>query len=80
MYLEMNGARVRELREEKGLSKRGLADVASISMSTARRGEGEDLSNVLYRAGPLLAPVTSISTKDNVKTCLQYQEKNGTPG
>ena len=45
MYLEMKGARVQELREDKGLSKRGLADVASISMSTARRVEGEDLSN-----------------------------------
>jgi len=30
MYLEMNGARVQELREDKGLSKRGLAEVASI--------------------------------------------------
>jgi hypothetical protein len=67
MYLEMNEARVQELREDKGLSKRGLADVASISMSIARRVEGEDLSNVLHRAGPMLAPITSISTKDNVK-------------
>ena len=80
MYLVMNRERVQELREGKGLSKRGLADVASISMSTARRVEGEDLSNVLHRARPMLAPVTSISAKDDVKTCLQYQEKNGTPG
>ena len=31
------------------------------------RDEAEDLSNVLHRARPMLAPVTSISTKDNVK-------------
>src|SRR5215211_4856721 len=35
-------------------------------MSTARRVEGEDSSTVLHQAGPMLAPVTSISTKDNV--------------
>ena len=67
MYLEMNGARVRELREDRGLSKRGLARVAGISVTIARRVEREDLSNVLHRARPMLAPVTSISTKDNVK-------------
>ena len=67
MCLEMNGARVQELQEDKGMSMRGVADVASISMGTARRVEGQDLSNVLHRARPMLAPVTSISTKDNVK-------------
>ena len=67
MYVVMNTERVEELRGQKCLSKRGLADVAGISVTTARRVEREDLSNVLHRARPMLAPVRSISTKDNVK-------------
>jgi transcriptional regulator with XRE-family HTH domain len=40
-YAVMNGERVQELREEKGLSKRALAAAAGISVSTVRRAERE---------------------------------------
>jgi transcriptional regulator with XRE-family HTH domain len=39
MYVAMYGERVRELREEKGMSKRGLAAAADITPKTARRAE-----------------------------------------
>jgi transcriptional regulator with XRE-family HTH domain len=39
MYVAMYGERVRELREEKGMSKRGLAAAAGITPKTARRIE-----------------------------------------
>jgi DNA-binding XRE family transcriptional regulator len=42
MYVEMNGAKVRELREEKGMSKRALAEAAGITPKTARRAEREE--------------------------------------
>ena len=48
MYVVMNRKRVEELRGQKCLSKRDLADVAGISVTTARRVEREDLSNVLH--------------------------------
>ena len=39
MYGVMNSERVRELCEEKGMSRRDLADAAGISLSTARNAE-----------------------------------------
>ena len=42
MYVVMNRERVRSLREERGLSKRGLARAAGISAETARRVELEE--------------------------------------
>jgi transcriptional regulator with XRE-family HTH domain len=39
MYVAMYGERVRELREDKGMSKRGLAAAAGITPKTARRVE-----------------------------------------
>jgi transcriptional regulator with XRE-family HTH domain len=39
MYVAMNPSRVRELREEKGMSKRDLATAAGISLTTAKRVE-----------------------------------------
>ena len=39
MYAVMNSERVRKLREEKGMSRRDLADAAGISESTARNAE-----------------------------------------
>jgi transcriptional regulator with XRE-family HTH domain len=42
VYLLMNSEQVRSLREEKGLSKRGLAAAAGVSVSTARRVEREE--------------------------------------
>jgi transcriptional regulator with XRE-family HTH domain len=41
MYVAMYGERVRELREEKVMSKRGLAAAAGITPKTARRAERE---------------------------------------
>jgi transcriptional regulator with XRE-family HTH domain len=42
MYVAMYGERVRELREEKGMSKRALAEAAGITPKTARRAEREE--------------------------------------
>jgi transcriptional regulator with XRE-family HTH domain len=39
--LVMNSERVRSLREEKGLTRRDLAAVAGISVSTAKKVERE---------------------------------------
>ena len=41
MYAVMYADKVKELREEKGLSRRGLAAAAGISESTARSVERE---------------------------------------
>jgi transcriptional regulator with XRE-family HTH domain len=41
VYAVMNSKRLEELREEKGLSKRELAEAAGISMKTLRRVESE---------------------------------------
>jgi transcriptional regulator with XRE-family HTH domain len=38
----MNSERVQKLREEKGLSKRGLVAAAGVSETTARRVEREE--------------------------------------
>ena len=62
-------ARLREYREGQrggtpgGLHYRCREHARSLKLTD----EAEDLSNVLHRARPMLAPVTSISTKDNVK-------------
>jgi transcriptional regulator with XRE-family HTH domain len=42
MYVAMYGERVRELRVDKGMSKRGLAAAAGITPKTARRAECEE--------------------------------------
>jgi DNA-binding XRE family transcriptional regulator len=42
VYVVMNSERVQSLREEKGLSKRGLASLASVSEATLRRIEREE--------------------------------------
>jgi len=41
-YVVMDKERVQELREAHGMSKRDLAGVAGISVSTARRVEAEE--------------------------------------
>ena len=53
MYVVMSSGRVRSLREEKGLSKRGLAAAASVSETTARRVERE--VPVTFRTGRAVA-------------------------
>jgi transcriptional regulator with XRE-family HTH domain len=57
-YVVMNGERVQELREEKGLSKRALAAAAGISMTTARRVEGEE--PVTFRTGCAVASALGV--------------------
>ena len=53
MYVVMNSERVRSLREEKGLSRRGLAAAAGVSDATLRRVEGEE--PVYFRTGRAVA-------------------------
>ena len=62
-------ARLREYREgQRGGTPGGLHyGCREHARSLKIRDEAEDLSNVLHRARPMLAPVTSISAKDNVK-------------
>ena len=45
----MNAERVRELREQKGMTRRDLAAVAGISVKTVRRVERE--KPVMFRTG-----------------------------
>ena len=40
-YVVMDSSRVRELREEKGMTRRDLAGAAGISAETVRRAERE---------------------------------------
>ncbi len=42
MRMVMNGKRVQELREDKGLSKQALAEAAGINRGTVRRIEREE--------------------------------------
>ena len=43
MRVKMNPERVRSLREEKGMSRKGLAEAAGISPRTAARAERGEL-------------------------------------
>jgi transcriptional regulator with XRE-family HTH domain len=58
MSLVMNTERVQELREEKGMTRRDLAAVAGISMTTARRVERE--KPVMFRTGRAVADALGI--------------------
>ena len=49
VYLVMDGELVRSLREDRDLTKRGLAEEAGISVSTAYRVEREE--PVTFRTG-----------------------------
>ena len=69
MYVVMNSERVEELREEKGLSKRDLAD-------------GSGPIGVGYAVSPLLAPQmldlqTDQYDAQDEEDCLQGQNKIG---
>ena len=68
MYLAMDGERVRELREEKGLSKRALAGVAGISESTVRRVEGE--RSVTFRTGRAVAEALGVGPSPSLGRVL----------
>lgn len=52
-YVVMSSERVRELREEKGMTRRDLAGVAGISVSTVERIERE--VSVTFRTGRAVA-------------------------
>jgi transcriptional regulator with XRE-family HTH domain len=58
VYVKMNTERVRELREAKGLSKRGLASAAGISAETVRRAEREE--PVFFSTGRKVAEVLGV--------------------
>jgi transcriptional regulator with XRE-family HTH domain len=53
VYVRMNTEQVQTLREEKGMTRRDLAAEAGISMTTARRVEGEE--PVTFRTGRAVA-------------------------
>jgi transcriptional regulator with XRE-family HTH domain len=53
VYVVMNSEGVKKLREENGLSKRALADVAGVSVSTLRKVERE--VPVRFRTGRAVA-------------------------
>ena len=58
MYVVMDSERVRELREEKGMSRRDLAGAAGISAQTVRRVELEE--PVYFRTGRAVAEALGV--------------------
>ena len=58
MYVVMNSERVRELREEKGMTRTDLAGEAGISVSTAHRVELEE--PVYFRTGRAVADALGV--------------------
>jgi transcriptional regulator with XRE-family HTH domain len=68
MYLEMNGARVQELREEKGLSKRALAAAAGLSPETVRSVERE--KPVTFRTGRAVANALGVGPSKSLGRVL----------
>jgi transcriptional regulator with XRE-family HTH domain len=57
-YVRMNTEQVQTLREQKGMTRRDLTAVAGISMTTARRVEGEE--PVTFRTGRAVADALGI--------------------
>ena len=68
MYVVMNSERVQSLREEKGLSKRGLASLASVSETTHRRVEREE--PVHFRTGRAVAKVLGVEPSPSLGRVL----------
>jgi transcriptional regulator with XRE-family HTH domain len=58
VYVVMNADRVRELREEKGMTRRDLAGAAGISAETARRVERAE--PVYFRTGRAVAEALGV--------------------
>jgi len=57
-YVVMDSSRVRELREEKGMTRRDLAGAAGISAETVRRVELEE--PVYFRTGRAVAKALGV--------------------
>jgi ribosome-binding protein aMBF1 (putative translation factor) len=68
VYVVMNSERVEELREEKGLSKRDLAGVAGVSVSTVRRVEREE--PVYFRTGRAVAKALGVEPSPSLGRVL----------
>jgi transcriptional regulator with XRE-family HTH domain len=68
LYVVMNSERVEELREEKGLSKRDLAGVAGVSVSTAKRVERE--LAVMFRTGRAVAKALGVEPSPSLGRVL----------
>jgi transcriptional regulator with XRE-family HTH domain len=68
LYVVMNSERVEELREEKGLSKRDLAGVAGVSVSTAKRVERK--LAVMFRTGRAVAKALGVEPSPSLGRVL----------
>jgi transcriptional regulator with XRE-family HTH domain len=68
VYVVMNSEQVRELREERGLSKRALATVAGISVSTAKSVERE--VPVTFRTGRAVAEALGVEPSPSLGRVL----------
>ena len=68
MYVVMDSERVRELREEKGMSRRDLAGAAGISAKTVRRVELEE--PVYFRTGRAVAKALGVEPSPSLGRVL----------
>jgi transcriptional regulator with XRE-family HTH domain len=68
LYVVMNSERVKELREEHGLSKRALAAGAGVSVSTLRRVEREE--PVYFRTGRAVADALGVEPSPSLGRVL----------
>jgi transcriptional regulator with XRE-family HTH domain len=70
VYVVMNSERVKELCEEKGMTRRALAAEAGVSVSTAERGERE--VPVTFRTGRAVADVLGVEPSPSLGRILTY--------
>ena len=68
MYVVMNSERVQKLREEKGLSERGLVAAAGVSETTLRRVEREEA--VYFRTGRAVAKALGVGPSPSLGRVL----------
>jgi transcriptional regulator with XRE-family HTH domain len=67
-YVVIDGERVRELREEKGMTTRDLAGAAGISVQTAKRVEREE--PVYFRTGRAVAKALGVEPSPSLGRVL----------